>query len=39
MGQGSPDVYPVKYVQPTHGELIWLLDRAAAAQLAASSDG
>lgn len=39
MGQGSPDVYPVKYVQPTHGELIWLLDRAAAAQLAASSGG
>ena len=34
IGQGSPDVYPVKYVQPTHGELIWLVDRAAAATLA-----
>jgi 6-phosphogluconolactonase len=33
MGQGSPDTYPVKYVQPTHGELLWFLDRAAAAQL------
>jgi 6-phosphogluconolactonase len=38
-GQGSPDTYPVKYVQPTHGELLWFLDKAAAAQLpqAASS--
>ena len=33
VGQGSPDTYPVKYVQPTHGELIWILDRAAAAGL------
>ena len=33
MGQGSPDQYPVKYVQPTHGELIWIVDRAAAAEL------
>ena len=31
MGQGNPDVYPVKYVQPTHGELVWLVDRVAAA--------
>ena len=33
MNQGSPDNYPVKYVQPTHGDLIWIVDQAAAAQL------
>ena len=30
MGEGGPDQYPVKYIQPTHGELVWLLDKAAA---------
>jgi 6-phosphogluconolactonase len=33
MGAGSPDEYPVKYVQPTRGQLIWMLDKAAASQL------
>jgi 6-phosphogluconolactonase len=33
MGQGSPETYPVKYVQPTHGDLIWIIDRAAASDL------
>ena len=30
MGQGDPDKYPIKYVQPTRGELVWVIDRAAA---------
>ncbi len=33
MGSGSPDDYPVKYIQPTNGGLLWLLDKAAAAKL------
>jgi 6-phosphogluconolactonase len=33
MGDGSPDTYPVKYVSPRSGELIWMLDKAAAAQI------
>ena len=32
MGEGGPDQYPVKYIQPTHGELVWLLDKAAAGE-------
>jgi 6-phosphogluconolactonase len=32
MGEGSGDQYPVKYVQPMHGELIWIVDRAAASE-------
>ena len=30
LGQGSADLYPIKNVHPTHGELIWIIDRAAA---------
>jgi 6-phosphogluconolactonase len=33
LGAGSPDQYPVKYVRPTHGQLIWMVDKAAASQL------
>lgn len=32
MGQGSADMYPIKYLHPTHGELTWIMDRAAAGQ-------
>src|SRR5262249_24883182 len=35
MGSGSPDDYPVKYIQPTNGGLLWLLDKAAASKLGA----
>jgi 6-phosphogluconolactonase len=30
MNGGSPETYPVKYVKPTNGTVIWLVDRAAA---------
>src|SRR5690349_6252536 len=36
MGAGDPNTYPVKYVQPNDGKLIWLLDRAAAGRLDSS---
>ena len=36
MGSGDPNTYPVKYVQPDEGKLIWLLDRAAAGRLDSS---
>jgi len=36
MGSGDPNTYPVKYVQPNEGKLIWLLDRAAAGRLESS---
>lgn len=36
MGSGDPNSYPVKYVQPNDGKLIWLLDRAAAGRLDSS---
>ncbi|HWC17522.1 MAG TPA: 6-phosphogluconolactonase [Terriglobales bacterium] len=36
MGNGSPETYPVKYVKPKHGDLIWIIDRAAAQGLRAA---
>lgn len=30
MNDGSPEMYPVKYVRPTNGRMIWLVDRLAA---------
>lgn len=36
MGSGSPDTYPVKYVKPTNGDLLWFVDAAAAAKLPAN---
>jgi 6-phosphogluconolactonase len=33
-GKESGDLYPSKLIQPVDGELIWMLDRAAGAQLA-----
>jgi 6-phosphogluconolactonase len=31
-GQGSPEVYPVKYVKPVDGELIWMVSKSALGQ-------
>jgi len=36
MGDGDPDHYPVKYVKPRCGDLIWMVDRAAAQALRAA---
>jgi 6-phosphogluconolactonase len=36
---GERATLPAAMVQPNHGELVWLLDRAAAAQLAAAERG
>src|SRR2546428_10169 len=36
---GERATLPAAMVQPDHGELVWLLDRAAAAQLAAAERG
>ena len=33
MGAGSPDTYPIKNVHPTHGALLWIVDKAAAKEL------
>ena len=33
-GKESGELYPSKLIQPVDGELIWMVDRAAAAQLA-----
>lgn len=37
MGQGDADMYPIKNIHPTHGELIWVVDRAAAAGISQKS--
>jgi 6-phosphogluconolactonase len=39
MGSGNPDDYPVKYIQPTNGGLLWLLDMAAAAKSSSTKSG
>jgi 6-phosphogluconolactonase len=36
MGSGDPITYPVKYVQPRDGKLLWLLDKSAASRLDSS---
>jgi 6-phosphogluconolactonase len=36
LGSGDPDTYPVKYVQPRDGKLLWLLDKSAASRLDSS---
>lgn len=32
-GDAAPDLYPARAIRPEHGELLWLLDRAAAGLL------
>jgi 6-phosphogluconolactonase len=36
LGSGDPDTYPVKYVQPRDGKVLWLLDKSAAGRLDSS---
>jgi 6-phosphogluconolactonase len=36
-GQQPGKLFPSKLVKPTNGELIWMMDRAAASQLTGSS--
>ncbi len=38
MDGGSPETYPVKYVKPVSGKLIWIVDRAAAKLLKGIDD-
>jgi 6-phosphogluconolactonase len=32
-GDKTPEIYPAQAIEPTHGELLWLVDRDAAAEL------
>ena len=36
MGSGDPNTYPIKYVQPRDGKVLWLLDKDAAGRLDSS---
>lgn len=37
LDHGSDETYPIRKVRPTHGDLIWIVDRAAAAEISAKS--